>query len=201
MSYLESGTHTAQLSVSAKPRRFGTPTVPSLRASAARTGVAAVPGVKVAAARVLFGAILGLGIVVCGLNAHAASDTSSPAPPDRQWMKTSADLIRDGKVPDALARLREVNQPESADWHNLMGYAFRKQTPPDLERSEFHYTSALRIKADHRGALEYYGELLLMKNDLTGAEAMLQRLSRACIFGCGEHRDLKEAIERYRKGK
>jgi Flp pilus assembly protein TadD len=166
-----------------------------------RTADAVVEGAKVVATRVLLGVLLGLGTGVSGYDARAASDTSSVAPPDRQWMKTSADLIRDGKVSDALARLREVNQPDSADWHNLMGYAFRKQTPPDLERSEFHYASALRIKADHRGALEYYGELLLMKNDLAGAEGMLQRLSKACFFGCGEHRDLKEAIERYRKGK
>ena len=132
---------------------------------------------------------------------RAASDTSSTAAPDRQWVKTADDLIRDGKVADALSRLREVNQSDNADWHNLMGYAFRKQTPPDLERSEFHYASALRIKPDHRGALEYYGELLLMKNDLPGAEAMLQRLNRACTFGCSELRDLREAIARYRKSR
>lgn len=142
-----------------------------------------------------------LAAILSGGELHAASDTSSTAAPDRQWVRTAADLIRDGKTVDALARLREVNQPENADWHNLMGFAFRKQTPPDLERSEFHYASALKIKADHRGALEYYGELLLMKNDLAGAEAMLQRLSRACVFGCEEFRDLKGAIERYRKSK
>ena len=46
--------------------------------------------------------------------------------------------------------------------------------------------------------MEYYGELLLMKGDLAGAEAMMARLNKACVFGCEELRDLKAAIARYK---
>nr|NDG61116.1 hypothetical protein [Betaproteobacteria bacterium] len=71
--------------------------------------------------------------------------------------------------------------------------------PPDFTRSEFHYKQALSIKPDHRGALEYYGELMLMKNNLAGAEDMLKRLEKACFFGCEELRDLKRAVEAYKR--
>jgi hypothetical protein len=45
--------------------------------------------------------------------------------------------------------------------------------------------------------LEYYGELLLMKKDLLGAEAILVRLDKACRFGCEEYSDLKASIAKY----
>jgi hypothetical protein len=50
----------------------------------------------------------------------------------------------------------------------------------------------------HRGALEYYGELLLIRNDLTGAEALLNRLGKACPMGCEEYRDLKAGIASFK---
>ena len=37
-----------------------------------------------------------------------------------------------------------------------------------------------------------------MKNDLAGAEAMLERLNKACRFGCEELRDLRAAIARHK---
>ena len=79
-----------------------------------------------------------------------------------------------------------------------MGFAYRKQTPPDFGRSEFHYLEALKIKPDHRGALEYYGELMLMKNDLAGAQEMAKRLKKACLFGCEELLDLQKAIDSFK---
>ncbi|MFM8768639.1 MAG: hypothetical protein ACKOD9_13050, partial [Rubrivivax sp.] len=62
-----------------------------------------------------------------------------------------------------VSSLRAANAVESADWHNLLGYALRKKTPPDLTAAEVHYKRALEIEPKHRLALEYYGELFLMK--------------------------------------
>lgn len=76
-----------------------------------------------------------------------------------------------------------------------------KNPPPDLAAAERFYIAALKIDAKHRGALEYYGELFLMKNDLAGAEQMLARLDKACVFSCEEFRDLKEAIARFKSKK
>lgn len=82
-----------------------------------------------------------------------------------------------------------------------MGYSLRKKTPPNLFEAEKHYQSALVKEPKHRGALEYYGELLLLKNDLAGAEMMLSRLDKACTFGCEEYRDLKKSIAQFKSRK
>jgi hypothetical protein len=49
--------------------------------------------------------------------------------------------------------------------------------------------------------LLYYGELLLMKNDLPGAEQMLARLDKVCFLSCEEYRELKEEIAKYKTKK
>ena len=91
-----------------------------------------------------------------------------------------------------------ADQKQSADWHNLMGYSLRKKAVPNFMDAEKYYVSALNLDANHRGALEYYGELLLMKKDLAGAEKMLARLDKACMFGCEEFQDLKRSIQQYK---
>jgi hypothetical protein len=53
----------------------------------------------------------------------------------------------------------------------------------------------------HLGALEYYGELLLLKNDLPGAEALMKRLEKACTSGCEELSDLQKSIAAFKAKK
>jgi Flp pilus assembly protein TadD len=100
--------------------------------------------------------------------------------------------------PQALAELKRVNATSNADWNNLMGYSLRKSSPPDLAGSEKFYNEALRIDPKHKGALEYSGELYLMKGDLPTAEKRLAALSKVCTFGCDEYTDLKKAVDRYK---
>ena len=109
--------------------------------------------------------------------------------------------IKAGNYEKAIDFLREADQKKSADWHNLMGYSLRKKAAPNLNEAEKFYLSALNLDANHRGALEYYGELLLLKNDLAGAEKMLARLDKACRFGCEEFQDLKQSIQQYKAKK
>ena len=82
-----------------------------------------------------------------------------------------------------------------------MGYSLRKKSVPDLVESEKYYQNALKIDPKHRGALEYYGELLLLKKDLAGAENMLSRLDKACRFGCEEFDDLKKSVAQFKAKK
>ncbi|MBT3638905.1 MAG: tetratricopeptide repeat protein [Acidiferrobacteraceae bacterium] len=89
-------------------------------------------------------------------------------------------------------------EPKNADAHNWMGYAQRKLG--NYESAKIHYESALKIDSKHRGALEYYGELHLLMNNLAAAEELLARLDKTCWFGCGEFDDLEEAIEAYKAG-
>ena len=98
----------------------------------------------------------------------------------------------------ALDELRRSNLTGSADWNNLMGYCLRKQSPPDLEGAQRHYDAALRIDPRHRGALEYSGELALMKGQLPEAEQKLAELGKLCSSPCEPLDDLRQAIDRYK---
>lgn len=100
----------------------------------------------------------------------------------------------------ALAELQRVDARSDADWNNLMGYTLRKKSPPDLDGAAAHYKEALRIDPRHRGALEYWGELNLMRGDVAAAEARLASLVQIC-GSCAEQLALKQAIERHKSDK
>ncbi len=127
---------------------------------------------------------------------HAADTT--PSSSGSSWQGEAQKEIKAKNYDGAIKTLLVANEANSADWNNLMGYAQRKKSPPDLVSAERYYQAALKIDPKHKGALEYYGELMLMKNDLPGAEQMLARLNKVCIFSCEEYRDLKEAIAKYK---
>lgn len=134
--------------------------------------------------------------------ASMAADTPSPPASATSSSLAQARQAIEAKNYDlAVKVLNQSDAKSSADWHNLMGYSLRKKTPPDLPAAEKNYQMALEKDPKHRGALEYYGELLLLKNDLAGAEALLQRLEKACYFGCEELRDLKKSVADFKAKK
>jgi Flp pilus assembly protein TadD len=135
-------------------------------------------------------------VMTLALQQAAWADDTPKAAPDQLTQARS--LIKSKQWGDAIAELKRVNDPGNADWNNLMGFSLRKAAPPDFEGAERHYNEALRINPSHRGALEYSGELYLMKGDLATAEKRLAVLDKACRFGCEEYTDLKKAIERYK---
>jgi Flp pilus assembly protein TadD len=132
-----------------------------------------------------------------------AVDTPTPASvhqsdPSTDRLGPARAAIAQQRWDSALGELRKVQAEDSADWHNLMGYAFRKRAVPDLAASQRHYDAALRIDPDHKGALEYAGELALTKGDLATAEVHLARLVRLCAAGCEERADLEVAVARFK---
>lgn len=138
--------------------------------------------------------------------AARAADTPEPAPRPARTT-TAADPLAAARAHIAAQRwaraieeLKRVDARDNADWNNLMGYAQRKQTPPDLGAAQAYYDAALRLNPQHRGALEYSGELALMKGDLATAEARLAALAQLCSSPCEPLDDLKQAIERFRQG-
>lgn len=142
--------------------------------------------------------ILSAAIVAIAVQ-HAALAADTPpvtAAPDK--LADARTLVKAKKWSEAVAELKRVNDPASADWNNLMGFSIRRGTTPDLDASERFYNEALRINPTHRGALEYSGQLYLMKGDLATAEKRLAVLDKACTFGCEEYTDLKKAIERFK---
>jgi Flp pilus assembly protein TadD len=129
-----------------------------------------------------------------------AADTA-PIKSDPIWLTQARSSIKAEKYDQAIQQLQAANETSSADWNNLLGYSLRKKQPPDLVGAEKYYQAALKIDPEHRGALEYYGKLKLINNDLPGAEALLARLDKACTFGCEEYSDLKEAVKKYKSKK
>ena len=126
----------------------------------------------------------------------ARDSTADLAPPP--WYVLAREAL-DVKNPDlAIQVLTQATEKDSADWHNLMGFSLRSKTPAQWLSAEEHYKAALVINPMHLGALEYYGELLLMKKDVVGAEAMLQRLESACPQGCEELRDLQKSLVNFK---
>jgi predicted Zn-dependent protease len=143
--------------------------------------------------------LFAIGLATLSFTAFAADTTPSESAPS--WQADAQKEIKAKNYDGAIKTLLAANQPNSADWNNLLGYAQRKKNPPDLAAAERYYQAALKIDPKHKGALEYYGELFLMKNDLAGAEQMLARLDKVCFFSCEEYRDLKEAITKYKSKK
>lgn len=138
--------------------------------------------------------------------AAIAADTAPPPPPPAAApaarvadpLAPARMAIKAQRWPTAIEELRKLNSTDSADWHNLMGYAMRKQAQPDLAAAQQHYDEALRINPTHQGALEYSGELALMKGDLPTAEARLASLAKLCSSPCEPLDDLKKSIAKYK---
>jgi tetratricopeptide (TPR) repeat protein len=143
-------------------------------------------------------------LMLCLLGALSGSclardSTADDSPPE--WFTQASQALEMKKYDLAIQVLSQAPEKQSADWHNLMGFSLRLKTPPQLAMPEGHYQAALKINPMHLGALEYYGELLLLKNDLPGAQALLKRLEKACTSGCEELSDLQKSITAFKAKK
>ena len=127
---------------------------------------------------------------------QAAETPAAPAAADK--LAAVRAQIAAKKWPAAVEELKRVNDTGSAEWNNLMGYSLRKSATPDYAGAEKFYDEALRIEPQHRGALEYSGELYLITGNLPKAEARLAALDKACRLPCEEYTDLKKSVERYK---
>jgi Flp pilus assembly protein TadD len=132
-----------------------------------------------------------------------AADTSPPPPPPAAAriadpLAPARMAIKAQRWAAAIDELKKLGATDNADWHNLMGYSLRKQAQPDLDGAQRHYDEALRLNPAHQGALEYSGELALMKGDLATAEARLATLSGLCRSPCEPLDDLKKSIAKYK---
>ena len=103
--------------------------------------------------------------------------------------------------PAAVASLSkaEVRNPDHADLHTDLGFAYRNLRQYDVAFK--HYERALAIEPRHRGAHEYIGEAYLMVDDVKGAEKHVAALKRICLLGCEELKDLEQAVAKYKAGR
>ena len=128
--------------------------------------------------------------------AAGAADVGPAAKTDA--LSPARTLIQQKNWGAAIDELKRVNDTGSADWNNLMGYSLRKGPAADYAAAEKFYDTALRIDPQHRGALEYSGELYLMQGDLVRAEQRLAALDRACRLPCREYGTLKAAVAAFK---
>ena len=107
-------------------------------------------------------------------------------------------LIKDNNYDKAIVKLKEAEAAakKDADIQNLLGFAHRKSGK--LDEAAKYYKSALALDPKHKGALEYQGELFLMRGDKVSAEKNLQKLDKICWLGCSELDDLRTAIRNYK---
>jgi len=107
---------------------------------------------------------------------------------------TAVSLINDKRYEDAIAYLNDARWAAGPhpDILTYLGFANRKLGRYDV--AEGYYQAALTIFPEHRGALEYYGELKLERGNVAGAKAHLAKLEAICGFGCNEADELRRWI-------
>jgi tetratricopeptide (TPR) repeat protein len=81
---------------------------------------------------------------------------------------------------------------QHADVYNLLGFSFRKTG--DIKQAATFYLKALDFDANHKGALEYQGEMFVELGQVDKAKANLAKLVTLCPTGCEEREDLEKAI-------
>ena len=113
---------------------------------------------------------------------------------DRAYLDAVA-LINEKKYEaaiEALERARITFGPHP-DVLTYLGFANRKLKRFDI--AETYYRAALAAVPTHKGATEYYGELMVERGDMKRARAMLARLDGLCTFGCAEADELRKWIQ------
>jgi tetratricopeptide (TPR) repeat protein len=100
------------------------------------------------------------------------------------------------KAKDFKGALEELNPlqvtHQHADVFNLLGFCLRKIG--DHMRAYDYYRAALNLDPEHKGALEYLGELYIETGQIEKARENLAFLKRLCPDGCEELTTLAAAI-------
>jgi tetratricopeptide (TPR) repeat protein len=93
----------------------------------------------------------------------------------------------------ALAELTPMLEThQHADVYSLMGFALRKTG--DYKQAYTFYRKALDFDPEHKGALEYLGELYVETGQVDKARENVVLLKKLCPGGCEELADLEKAI-------
>lgn len=123
-----------------------------------------------------------------------ARAVDTPAGGDLPDLASARERIKARDYSGALAELVAMmnNGVQHADVYNLLGFAYRKSG--NLGAASTFYGKALDFDANHKGALEYQGEMFIQLGQPDKARANLARLVALCPQGCEEREDLEKAI-------
>jgi Flp pilus assembly protein TadD len=104
-------------------------------------------------------------------------------------------LINEHRYQEAIEALQRARATFGAHPDVLTYLGFSNRKLGRYAVAESYYRQALAAAPNHKGATEYYGELLVERGDLAGAERMLARLDSLCTFGCAEAEELRRWVE------
>ena len=121
----------------------------------------------------------------------AVDTPSNASAPDLAAVRTKI------KAKDWPAAIQDLNAMveqgvQQADVYSLLGFSLRKSG--DYDKAYTFYRKALEFEPNHKGALEYLGELYVERGQMAKAREHVSLLTKLCPTGCEELDDLKEAI-------
>jgi tetratricopeptide (TPR) repeat protein len=127
----------------------------------------------------LFLSALLVGVSLAATDALAVDNVTSREAPDLTAVRAKI-KAKDYKA--ALAELTPMLEThQHADVYNLMGFSLRKSG--DYKQAYTFYRKALEFDPEHKGALEYLGELYVETGQLDKARDNLVLLKKLCPGG------------------
>ena len=140
--------------------------------------------------------------VVLGLALPAMAADDQPSEEELKGLAakevaTAKSLIYAERYKRAIGHLNKAREADgrNPDIHNYLGYAYRKLGKNDAAMTS--YNKALKLDPNHKGALEYQGELFLTLKMPEKAKQHLEKLKTLCPNGCEELELLKKSIAKY----
>src|ERR687887_1886678 len=131
-----------------------------------------------------------VGVLLAATGALAVDNVTSRDAPDLTSIRAKI-KAKDYKA--ALVELTPMLEThQHADVYNLMGFALRKTG--DYKQAYTFYRKALDFDPQHKGALEYLGELYIETGQVEKARENVVLLKKLCPGGCEELADLEKAI-------
>jgi tetratricopeptide (TPR) repeat protein len=126
-------------------------------------------------------------------SASVAPAVDTPAKQDAPDLTAVRALIKAKEFATARDPLfRIMDKTQHADVYNLLGFSLRKTG--DHRNALTYYQKALDFDPDHKGALEYLGELYVETKQPDKAREQRARLAKLCPTGCEELDDLDKAM-------
>ena len=139
---------------------------------------------------------LGLGLIAANLSvtlpspAFAVDTVISKDAPDLSSVRAKI-KAKDFKA--AIAELTKIaDTTQHADVYSLLGFSYRKSGDPKTGGT--FYAKALDFNPEHKGALEYQGEMFVELGQIEKAKVNLAKLVTLCPTGCEEREDLEKAL-------
>ena len=137
--------------------------------------------------------LLSLALAGAALGATSALAVDNVTSKDAPDLTSVRAKIKAKDFKAALAELTPMLAThQHADVYNLMGFSLRKTG--DYKQAYTFYRKALDFNPEHKGALEYLGELYVETGQVEKARENVVLLKKLCPSGCEELADLEKAI-------